>query len=247
MEKISVISGDQTLNGEKIRYIELDRAKYIVYTLNEIDEDKYEKLYINKFVDNEEDLISDGNWDELKKKIPTIVKQIKSKNIVDFSDLDFDDISKVSLNYSRAFKLKVDIVNSLKKESSKEEVIVNEKKGDSDVTEKETSIENTSEVIEKNDSLEQTKEDDEKSSTVMKSSDDLDEFLNNISGGNNKKENRIIEGLNESEIEIQQLKEELEKEKKTNDMLQNKIISLEVELKQDKELLNQIKIMVEKS
>ena len=75
MNEINVVSGEQSFNGEKIRYIEFNGNKYFLYTLNEKDNEGYEKLYINKIIDNEEDVITDSEWEELKNNIPTIVKE----------------------------------------------------------------------------------------------------------------------------------------------------------------------------
>lgn len=116
MNEISVISGEQSLNGEKIRYINFNNNNYSIYTLNEKDDEGYEKLYINKIVDNEEDTITDSEWDELKSNIPTIVKEIKNNTITSFKDLSLEDIKSCNLKYSKAFKLKVNIVDSIKKE-----------------------------------------------------------------------------------------------------------------------------------
>lgn len=221
MKKIDVISGEQKLDGEKIRYIEINQEKFIIYTLNEIDNDGYEKLYMNKFIDNEEDLISDINWDKLKKEIPNIVKQIRNKAIVDFKDLNTNEINKVDLNYARAFKLKVSIVDSIKKED-------------------EVEVDLGSEL---NDLL------GEISNNQKDNVDDLDSFLENIESNNETtKDNVEINNNNsESQFEIEQLKEELNRQKKTNELLQNKIIELEIELNKYKEKLNQIKIMIEES
>ena len=52
MMNVNVISGEESFKGEKIRYIEFNNTKYFLYTLNEKDEEGYEKLYINKIIDN---------------------------------------------------------------------------------------------------------------------------------------------------------------------------------------------------
>lgn len=221
MKKINVISGEQKLDGEKIRYIELDKQKYIIYTLNEIDDDGYEKLYINGFVDNEEDLISDISWDELKKEIPNIVKQIRNKDINSFKDLNLDEIETVSLNYARPFKLKVNIVDSIKKEDINLDSELNNLLGE---------ISN----IESNNS----------DNSI---DNDLDKFLEDIDKDELKEENKIERTATESELEIEQLNEELNRQKQTNELLQNKIIELEIELSNCKKKLNDIKIMIEQS
>lgn len=222
MKEINIISGEQKLNGEKIRYIELDKQKYVIYTLNEIDDDGYEKLYINKFVDNEEDLISDISWEELKNEIPNIVKQIRNNDINSFKDLNLDEIGNVNIKYSRPFKLKVSIVDSIKKDDVKLDTELNNLLGEI------SSIDN-------NNNYKETKD------------NNLDKFLEDIDKKEINEQSKIERTTTESELEIEQLNEELNRQKQTNELLQNKIIELEIELSNYKKKLNDIKIMIEQS
>ena len=112
---IDVISRNEKIIGEKIRYINYKEYNYFIYTLNEIDEG-YQKLYMNKLSNGEEDIISELEWEELKLVIPSIVKQIKTNNITDFEDLEISEIQTINLDYSKPFKLKNSIVDSIKKE-----------------------------------------------------------------------------------------------------------------------------------
>ena len=218
MKKIDVISGEQKLDGEIIRYIEMNKEKYIIYTLKEIDDEGYEKLYINKYVDNEEDLISDINWDELKKEIPNIVKQIRNQDITSFKDLNLSEVEKVNLNYSRPFKLKVNVVDSIKKE---EDVNLE--------SELNNLLGEISTVDEENNNQE---------------NNELDKFLEDIDKKEEVEES-TAKTPTESKIEIDQLKEEVKRQKQTNELLQNKIIELEIELNNYKSKLNDIKSMIE--
>ena len=45
---VNVISENEKIIGEKIRYINYNDANYFIYSLKELDEEGYEKLYINK-------------------------------------------------------------------------------------------------------------------------------------------------------------------------------------------------------
>ena len=124
MNDLNVISGQESIKGKKVRYIEFDNINYFIYTLNEKDDEGYEKLYINKIIGNEEDVITDSEWDELKSNIPTIVKEIKNNNISSFKDLSLDDIKRGNLNYAKAFKLKINIVDAITKEEKEEKLDV---------------------------------------------------------------------------------------------------------------------------
>lgn len=222
---INVISGSEELTGEKIRYINYNNINYFIYSLKEQDEEGYEKLYMNKVVTDEDNFISDFEWEELKSVIPSIVKQIKSDNITDFVDLDVKQIETINLEYSRPFKLKIGIVDSIKQEVKIEQM-----------------DEELQELV--NDT---PKED------VNNSIDDLDEFLNNYEEELNKYEEELnkvelpirpdVEKAEEPEnLEI---KDQLIEEKNKNEQLEKKIEELETELNRYKDKLERIKIMLE--
>ncbi|MBE6159595.1 MAG: hypothetical protein E7157_00920 [Lactobacillales bacterium] len=225
---IEVISGSEKLTGEKIRYINYGGEKYFIYSLKEHDEDGYEKLYMNKITNGEEDIISDLDWEELKKVIPSIVKQIKTNNIFDFEDLEISEVERINLNYSKPFKLKIDIVKSIKKEEVKIE------KMEEELQELISGISKQA-----NDSV-----------------DDLDAFLNNYEEELNKYEEELnkvevpirpdIEQTNIQDInEIDKLKELLEQEINNKEELSRKVEELESELNRYKDKLERIKIMLE--
>lgn len=222
---INVISGSEELTGEKIRYINYNNINYFIYSLKEQDEEGYEKLYMNKVVTDEDNFISDFEWEELKSVIPSIVKQIKSDNITDFVDLDVKQIETINLEYSRPFKLKIGIVDSIKQEVK----------------------------IEKIDEELQELVNDTPKEDVNNSIDDLDEFLNNYEEELNKYEEELnkvelpirpdVEKAEEPEnLEI---KDQLIEEKNKNEQLEKKIEELETELNRYKDKLERIKIMLE--
>ena len=76
-----------------VRYIKFDGLKYVIYSLNEIDEEEYEKLYVNKIEDN--NIIETEEWVKFKKAIPMIVKEIKAEAIEGFEDLSINDINDI--------------------------------------------------------------------------------------------------------------------------------------------------------
>ena len=223
---INVISGSEKLVGEKIRYINYNGVNYFIYSLKEQDEDGYEKLYMSKILMGEEDVINDSEWEELKTIIPSIVKQIRANNIVDFVDLDISQIESIELNYARPFKLKIDIVNSIKKEEK---------------------IEKMEEELQ---GLINTTQKDENNSI-----DELDEFLNNYEEELNKYEEELnkveipirpdVEKKDDNLEEIDKLQEEIKKEKIDNEEWKKRIEQLEEELNKYKELFERIKIMLE--
>ena len=223
---IEVISGSEKITGEKIRYINYDNDNYIIYSLKEQDEEGYEKLYINKITNKEEDIISDLEWEELKKVIPIIVKKIKINNIIDFNDLDLSEINKINLKYSKPFKLKKDIVKSIKKENLKIE-------------------HDLQELI--NDIPEQVNASiDDLDKFLNNYEEELNRIEVPINPNIEEKEMEIPINPNTEELnEIDNLKELLEEEINKKEELTKKVEELENELNMYKDKLERIKIMLE--
>ena len=148
--EIDVITASENLKGEKIRYINYNNQNYLIFSLKEVDIEGYEKLYINKIVNENEELIDDVEWEEIKKMIPVMVKEIKTNEIISFNDLEINKIKSVNLDYSRPFKIKASIVDEIKKE----EIIPN--------------------------NMEEIKEEDKEDNEEYLEALDIDDFLNNL-------------------------------------------------------------------
>ena len=114
MKNIRVNKDGNNAIAKIVRYIKFEGFKYVIYSLNEIDEEEYEKLYVNKLEDN--NIIEVEEWVKFKKAIPMIVKEIKAETIEDFEDLSINDINDIDTTNYKAFKLKKDIVFSIIKE-----------------------------------------------------------------------------------------------------------------------------------
>lgn len=122
MANVKVITRNGEVEGTKIRYINYENNNYFIYSLNEQDNEGYEKLYINKITSNEEETIDDEEWNMLKKVIPTIVKEIKSNYITIFKDLDIQKIEEINSIYAHTFRLKIDIVKLITKKTESEKI-----------------------------------------------------------------------------------------------------------------------------
>ncbi|MBP3461838.1 MAG: hypothetical protein J6K21_05475 [Bacilli bacterium] len=122
MANVKVITRNGEVEGTKIRYINYENNNYFIYSLNEQDNEGYEKLYINKITSNEEETIDDEEWNMLKKVIPTIVKEIKSNYITIFKDLDIQEIEEINSIYAHTFRLKIDIVKLITKKTESEKI-----------------------------------------------------------------------------------------------------------------------------
>lgn len=189
MNELSVIVLNDIISGKKIRYIDLNGINYFIYSLNEKDEDNYEKLYINRIVDNNEIYITDFEWENIKNLIPTIVKEIRTNNISLFKDLDQKKLNNINVEFARVFKLKSDIVEIItKRESQFDEIDYEIKK----------LLGNTDDVVEKKEDI-----------------DELDEFLNHpfsdsIVEPTNPYEEETLESIKEENRQLQERVFELE-------------------------------------
>lgn len=222
--EIDVITASENLKGEKIRYINYNNQNYLIFSLKEVDIEGYEKLYINKIVNENEELIDDVEWEEIKKMIPVMVKEIKTNEIISFNDLEINKIKSVNLDYSRPFKIKASIVDEIKKE----EIIPN--------------------------NMEEIKEEDKEDNEEYLEALDIDDFLNNYDEEIRKNEEELNKvevpirpdfDNNIINTEKNDINEELEREKNKIIELQKEIEELKTENSNYKDKLERIKIMLE--
>lgn len=222
--EIDVITASENLKGEKIRYINYNNQNYLIFSLKEVDIEGYEKLYINKIVNENEELIDDVEWEEIKKMIPVMVKEIKTNEIISFNDLEINKIKSVNLDYSRPFKIKASIVDEIKKE----EIIPN--------------------------NMEEIKEEDKEDNEEYLEALDIDDFLNNYDEEirqNEEELNKVEVPIrpdfdnNIINTEKNDINEELEREKNKIIELQKEIEELKSENSNYKDKLERIKIMLE--
>lgn len=127
MNNVTILYGGQKLVARKIRYFKYNDINYFIYCLNEIDSDGYTKLYIVKLKNNIEQVIDDNDWDSIKNIIHTVVKEIKTNNIESFVDIDSNEIKEIDSNYSRPFKLKKTLVDTIAYEEMDNEINSKEK------------------------------------------------------------------------------------------------------------------------
>lgn len=108
---------------EVIRYFRANGSDYLLYALNEVDEQDYLKLYGLKIENAKGISIPDDEWTLVKDEIKKIIKGNKEGDLK-VEDLDFTTLEGISSEESRAFKLStqlVELLGSNKKEFPKEE------------------------------------------------------------------------------------------------------------------------------
>ena len=118
MDKVTI----SNLQGESglvnvIRYFLNNGSEYLIYSLNEVDESGYTRLYVTKMngVDGNytADTLNDSEWTEIKNLVKVIVKANKEKLPVPVQDINPKKIRNIVLKDKKIFKLNTPLVNDL--------------------------------------------------------------------------------------------------------------------------------------
>ncbi len=115
MESVNLINfNNENIKATVIRYFELNGNRYFIYSLNEIDEQNYVKLYAVK-INVENDVLTSNNitdeneWNVIKEEIKNIVRGNKN-GIAEVTDLNFNELNSLKIMEHRVFKLSNQLV-----------------------------------------------------------------------------------------------------------------------------------------
>ena len=97
----------------KVRYFKYNDNNYFVYTLNEIDEDGYIKLYIKKIINGEDREIKDSEWPNVKDIIQEVFREIKAGTRYSYEDLNINQINEIMESGAKIFRLRKDVVRDI--------------------------------------------------------------------------------------------------------------------------------------
>ena len=102
MDKITI----SNLQGESglvnvVRYFQNNGQEYLIYSLNEVDEAGYTRLYVAKITQENgtysAETLNDNEWTEVKNLVKVIVKANKEGMPVPVQDLDTNKIANILL------------------------------------------------------------------------------------------------------------------------------------------------------
>ena len=101
------------INGQEtkvsiVRYFLNAEQRYLIYTLGEIDEAGYVKLYVSKMEYNPLRAVSisdEDEWNRIKDLIKITIKENKQNASLSIIDLNYADIENVEVVDSKIFKL----------------------------------------------------------------------------------------------------------------------------------------------
>ena len=118
MEKVTI----SNLQGESglvnvVRYFLNNGSEFLIYSLNEVDESGYTRLYVTKLngVDGNytADTLNDTEWADVKNLVKVIVKANKEKLPVPVQDMNPNKLKNIVLKDKKIFKLNTPLVNDL--------------------------------------------------------------------------------------------------------------------------------------
>lgn len=180
----------ENIEVEVIRYFTNNDIEYLIYSLNEIDNAGYTKLYASKIIGNNASIITDEEeWNLIKEIIKQVVKSNRDGSPLDIVDLNEFNLKDVTLVDTRVFKLQGNLVNLLSENKKvKEEPVIEDDDFENEIVEE--SIEPALETIEEEPV-------------------DYEDLYNNLLGENEKLKEEIM-FLNEYKEKIDKIKEILD-------------------------------------
>lgn len=233
MNKRSITSiAGGSLDCEVIRFFEKDQNTYLIYSLNEIDEVGYVKLYASKINDNRANIIADDEeWSFVKEIIKDIVRNNRDGLRVDVKDLNENKLDRIVLEDTRVFKLQGNLVNLLMENKIVEPEIEPEDTFDFDTIVEPDLYDDTIEL----DSDETFESDFETEDFPIKSRIENEDL--SVENEDLSFENEEYNDYQDNEPDYELLYNGLKDE---NELLENKIASLEQEIESYKEKLEAI-------
>lgn len=132
MSKLSIKNFDNSVEIDVIRYFKYNNTNYLIYTLNEIDEKGFVKLYIVKIMKQFNLLIAktikdEYEWKQIQQMVKELVTELKNNKLNEFIDLDISNLDNIIIKEARYFKLDKKLLNILikKEEQDKEQDLNN--------------------------------------------------------------------------------------------------------------------------
>ncbi len=111
MQKIAALNqANQALEIEIVRYFKKDEKKYLIFTLQEKDEQGYIKVYVSKVLGLNGtlaayDIIDETEWASVKDLIKRIIKANREGGTLEIEDLSIDRLANIKINGQQVFKL----------------------------------------------------------------------------------------------------------------------------------------------
>ena len=119
MQKISALNqNNQPLEIEIIRYFKVNDKKYLIFTLEEKDEQGYIKVYVSKILGLNGtlaayDIIDETEWASVKDLVKRIIKANREGGALEIEDLSLERLNNIRINGQQVFKLISNLIELL--------------------------------------------------------------------------------------------------------------------------------------
>lgn len=119
MQKIAAFNqNNQPLEIDIIRYFKVNEKKYLIFTLNEKDEQGYIKVYVSKILGLNGtlaayDIIDETEWASVKDLVKRIIKANREGEILEIEDLSLERLNNIKVNGQQVFKLIGNLIDLL--------------------------------------------------------------------------------------------------------------------------------------
>ena len=138
MKKFTITNGEnQKINVDLVRYFKFKNDLFLIYTMNEIDEKNYIKLYLVRIMEElgfpvVQTIRNDADWASMQGIVKKVLKEIKSGKRKQLEDLDYSDIIGIKVVNPRYFKLEQKLAEILSSNYLENESFIN---NDNDINE----------------------------------------------------------------------------------------------------------------
>lgn len=119
MQKMSAFNqNNQPLEIEIIRYFKVNDKKYLIFTLEEKDEQGYIKVYVSKILGLNGtlaayDIIDETEWASVKDLVKKIIKANREEEALEIEDLSLERLNNIKINGQQVFKLISNLIELL--------------------------------------------------------------------------------------------------------------------------------------
>lgn len=119
MQKMSAFNqNNQPLEIEIIRYFKVNDKKYLIFTLEEKDEQGYIKVYVSKILGLNGtlaayDIIDETEWASVKDLVKRIIKANREGGALEIEDLSLERLNNIRINGQQVFKLISNLIELL--------------------------------------------------------------------------------------------------------------------------------------
>ena len=119
MKKFIITNGDnQKVEVDLVRYFKFKNDVFLIYTMNEIDEKNYVKLYLVRIMEElgfpvVQTIGNDADWSSMQGIVKKVLKEIKSGKRKMLEDLDYRDVLGIKIVNPRYFKIEQKLVDVL--------------------------------------------------------------------------------------------------------------------------------------